>query len=43
MVAVSTDSRHAIVAESMGSYYWDDKGRQQPERGVNLTYRRTPM
>jgi hypothetical protein len=36
---VSTDSRHAIVAEANGSYYWDDKGGNNPSVGVNLTYR----
>ena len=35
----STDSRHALVAEANGSYFWNDRGGRNPSLGANLTYR----
>jgi hypothetical protein len=35
----STDSRHAVIAEANGSYYWDDKSGWNPSVGVSVTYR----
>jgi len=37
--SVSTDSRHAFVAGAGGSYYWDEKGGNNPNVNVNVTYR----
>jgi hypothetical protein len=36
---VSTDSRHAVVAELDGTYLWDDKGDRSPSASMNITYR----
>jgi hypothetical protein len=36
---VSTDSRHAFVANANNAYYWDSKGGRNPTFGAGLTYR----
>jgi hypothetical protein len=36
---LSTDSRHTFVANAGVNYYWDDKGGNNPNIGVGVTYR----
>jgi hypothetical protein len=36
---LSTDSRHAFVANAGFAYYWDDKGGNNPNVNLGVTYR----
>jgi hypothetical protein len=36
---LSTDSRHAFIANAGLNYYWDDKGGNNPSVNVGVTYR----
>jgi hypothetical protein len=40
--SVSTDSRHAFVANAGANDYWDDKGGSNPSISLGVTYRPDP-
>lgn len=42
-LSISSDSRHAFVANANASFYWDDKGGKNPSYSGGLTYRPSPQ